>query len=187
MSAEHKRQWKTDPNAEYLTQGVHEFSIGNIALMFKKMSIVDKMGQPATDEQKIAFEIIADCILAEEEGGSELRTKVLGIEVGRLERNAQYWTRYVPEEKRWEPKVIAELKGEIERAHSSVFADTYEEARTNVLYGTWRKSDMLGFYIDLINNHPWEKVEPILHGWYEKFIIEDAVDITPHNHELTAK
>lgn len=184
MLTESGKRWTVDPAAEYLTQGVYEFSVNNIALLFKKISIVNTMGQPTTNEQKTAFEITADCILAEEHGGYEIRAKVLGITIGRLERNMQFWTAHVPEEKRWEPKVIAELKVEIERVKSSDFANTYEQAKDNVLYGTWRMPNMMHHYIWLINRYPWDEVEPILHKWYEKFIVEDAVALTAHKPEL---
>ncbi len=77
-------RYTVDPNAVIITRGVYETSLNSLALMFEKVRLISEMATPVSQYQKIAFEIIADCMQAEKHLGPEFRAKVLGVNVGRL-------------------------------------------------------------------------------------------------------
>lgn len=163
--------WRVDPEVEQLTQNFYTF--GELGNVFRKLAVVRTLGEPVDQLQETAFGVIADCIIAEQQGGPELRAKVLGATVGRLERNKLYWTRH-QEGAHWEDRIVGELAEEIEKTRGGNFQEQYEDARTNVLYGTWRKEAMLDHYVWLMNRESPDEIDPQLHEWYEKYIVAGA-------------
>lgn len=173
-----QRRYAINLEVEYLTRGVYKFSRSDLSLLLKQRQAAQSMGKPTSNEQKTAFEIRAACVVAKEFGGETLAAQTLGAKVGQLERNAQYWSDSTPENEKWELKVIAELRPDIERVVQED-PDTYNAERTNVSYGTWRNPDMLRQYLDMMNELPMDEISPLLHLWYERFIIETATNVTP--------